>query len=1574
MSQADWDLYIKSSNTSANAYQSMYARKKKEEEDAKKREVVFGSGPTSGKAGTVEKSKNFWERSGDFMGGVGKTVGEGVAGGVDLAVNTVKSVGNLIDTQNQIDKQTEYDRNKNEYLKQFIGDEVKFLDESKKYDKANKDKKGKVNKAFTEQEDIATKYDKSAQKAYKLAQYVPGVSLGVEGAGTIGSLVTGDEGDINERLIELTQSVDWDKLTDEEKKQALIQRNLGGALSTLDLLPLGGKVAGNFVKAGFKGGLKEGVEAAGKAYAKSIGSKTIGEVISVGGKTLAKQAGKSAAVSSVVGAGLGVGLNAVMGGKDWQSAAIEGAKGGFIGGFIGSPLDIDIKSALKEASSLDVPDDTLKAIIVDIDATKAKSVEDAAYIQSRKAEYQQIISNREAGLADDGSKMINLEDNERQLADMQSGRYSDDMYDITKADGSPVDPEFVKAATKKQVDLLTEKRDAVAAQVDAIDDPKAREMAMQNVNKLDDQIASIKSGDTTALMETGDTGLTRKLNTDKVRERFSQLQNEKAEGNFKQRQAQMEAEQRAKPSKTYDEVSNDIDAIGAGGAAPDAVTPHPDFMNAKEVADTVNMPVALKGRASVLSNDKQQLDIQRDSIMTRSKADTALDELDLAHNKKLSRIEMMPEPRMTAEMERAQSQYDEAYAGIEEQVARDAGVASELDRIESQINANTNELLADANLIKDQNPTEFGIVHEELNQKISQEIEADTETAIFNRMSKEEGVPDAENVSKAWLGATDEKLESGIGSQEISDLATESISDTFKNDGVNVYGDNLRALGSTYTGLAMSSSSHNLEKIFGQAGTELFGKIIKGYAHVSKSNELVAKILTQVKKSFGGDKAMYSKAVDVLEGKTTDLSTFSPEQLSAIKKLKGLYDYGAIQVRKLTYSDVTHSFEKRQADGNFKYTSEEIGILAKRDDITLKAAGEKYGGVTEFSNKNIKDIATAKAENSTLDNYYPHMFDKEGNEIAFNNSEYVKSSGEVKFGNMLHRLADDDNYSRDIIDVSAKYFSGLNKKSYLEPVLRELDNAKLAVKAATSDADPVWQWIDKYQAQLKYNKQGTAGKAWNEMVDKSISTFKPNSDKIGQNHYRNLLSTQRQVNALASLGLSFRNAIQQITQLGTAIGNVGAKDVAIGAVKYLKQSLNPTTHKAYLDMLDEHGITNAGIAREAYSELLSEGTGGIFKTKGQSLSSGLMIMTQKMDEFARGATYEGSLNANLKKGMTLEKADVLATAEAARSNFLTSKVDMPIALNGDTVRSLAQFMTFSYKQAEAWKDLGIKSIKNPTTGKFQLQPKEMSKLVQMVAFYGVAFTGMSQVAGIDPEDNIPFYGNIFGDSGLPRSPIVSILFGQNETSPGLLEIVGGMANPEGDNEFDKEENRKAMLEKFTDMMIKSFVPAGSQGSKSLTGYNSTQGDGVVTKDGKAKFIQNTDDTSKLKATLFGQYSTDAGREWINKKFPTLTEQQTETLNAQKSAESKQRAYDFYSGLKETTTKGSVTPKIKDTLTTNPEKANRLITEHNASVQKAVDAYVSKYGELSEQEQDYIDSNYFITVGTMENINDSLIEE
>jgi len=1024
------------------------------------------------------------------------------------------------------------------------------------------------------------------------------------------------------------------------------------------------------------------------------------------------------------------------------------------------------------------------------------------------------------------------------------------------------------------------------------------------------------------------------------------------------------------PSRTFDETSRELDSVGAGGVAPEAVIQRKDYTDITEIPKEQNMPAGIKERSLVLQDGLSRIQEQKASLMTEDRSNMILDDMDKVFNENMDRINSMPEPRRTVEAEKLQNDYNNEYDKIQQQKESDAPKAFQLQRLEEQLNANSQQLLFDANTIKNNNPTEFGEIDQELNDKISQEIEQEAETALFNRMSKQDGIPESENVSKAWLGATDEKIDAGLESKEVGDLTAESLKDTFEDELNKELTSNLKvkALDSLKTSLEMSSSSHNLVKIFGDAGKKVFGRIVKGYARMNEANSADSKILTSIKKSLGGSKELYSKAVDILEGKDVDLSGLTDKQKAGIDTVVKLRDKYTRMVRVAAYKDAEHSFKSRLADGNVKYTADEIKQLAERDNTTIKEAKDKYGNITKFADNDIDFLSTNHAKNSTIENYYPHMFDEKGKEVVNKDNEYVTSSGNVKFGNMLHRMSEGDNYSRDIIDVFANYAAGLNKKIYLEPSLRELDNAKWVIKAADAQSKPVWDWVDKYQAQLKYNKPSELAKSFNEVVDRTIAKMSPNSKRIGQNHYRQILSTQRQVNSLASLGLSFRNGIQQFSQLGTAIGELGTKDVLAGSARYLSQKLNPSTSKAYSSIMEERGIHNAGIAKEAYSELGLNALQSSTKNVGDKISSGLMFMSSKMDEFARGSTYEASLISNLKKGLSRDDAESAATADAARLNFLTSKVDMPIKLNSDGVRSLAQFMTFSYKQAEAWKDLGLKPIQDVKSGNYRLAAKDMSRLLQMVAFYGVAFEGMSQIAGIDPEDNIPFWGNIVGDSGLPRSPLISTLFGNNSgTSPGIIDIVNGIVKPEGDSSFEKEENRNDMYNKLGDLIVKNFIPAGGQISKSISGAQSTENDGVVSKDGKVKFIQNTDESSKMKATLFGQYSTEAGKEWINKKFPTLSEKQSEILNKQKTAEAKQKAYDFYSGLKNAQLKSSVTPDIKEIIKTEPNRAQRLIKEHNDKVKEAEEAYTAKYGELSDYEKNYLTSKYYITVKNIENL-------
>lgn len=1607
MNQDDWDLYLKSASSSGKKYQSYYQQKKKEEEDKKKNEIAFGGSDPNSKAAKVEQSKGFWGGVGDVVGGVGNFVKDAAISVKDDAQTSFRGVRDSIEGAVASGNQSKLEQGKNDlsnkYNKEIMNIYAKYDNSPNGTNDITPEDQKKIDELRTKKDREITKYKKDTNYDKASSEH--------------------------KREFDEGQAVD-------AKKTALASGS-----TVLNVATLG---AGTAVKAGGKQAITQAVKAGGK-------------------KAVAKEIAKRAAIAGAEGTTFGAASGAASAGargEDMLNGAAQGAVfggliGGTVGGATGGAIARGAKKGVKAGKQVADELDTLGATTDELDnATKAIDAEDAttaaatakqAGLDADKAlqakeweqQYADAQANKAAGLNYDGSRFINLDETNKSLEDMQAGRYADDLYDITTADGKAADPEFIQAATEKQVAALTARRDEIAAQVDAIESPAAREMAMANVNKLDDQIAAITSGDTKALMDTGDAGLSRTLNTDRVRERFGQLQDDLAEGNFRQRQEQRKAEARTQPSRTYDSVSDDIDNLGAGGVAPEAVTPREDFVDIEELPSVEKLPSQLRYRAESLANDRREIEFQRSQLMTDERATQVLDQATDDYNVKLERIDMMPEPRRTAEMDKLQSEFNAKYEEVQGQLANDSQTVAELRRVEEQINANSMELLTDANIIKDSNPQDFGTVDQELNAKVSQEIEAETETAIFNRMSNEEGVPDAENVSKAFAeipeGVAPEALDN---SPATNNLAQEALTDLWTNDEANLLEHSLQGVSRSSLGLGLSSPSHNIRRMFGETGRLVNGSILEGFHKTNLASKHDAALFTKIQKAFGGDRAVYKAAVDIVEGKLdVDDAGFTKQQRDGLEMFQGFWERSKRMVQKAAAQEVMADFDARSYNGDFKYKTEEIKSLAKRDGISIAEATQKYRGNTGFKKNDVIYLANQASANSTRQNYFAHMLDEElvsknvkqefrdsvierqqsgefrytddelailasrdgtGIEAArakygergFNkrDARYVERiiahdavtrakkdfggdavTGNIKFGNMMKRLTDSDNYSRDIIDVMARYSAGLNKKVYLEPALRKLDNAKLVLEKSKIDTKVAKDWINTYEKQLKINDISKTGEAFNEAVDALISKVKPDSSMIGNNHYRSSLAAQRLVNTFGMLGLSFRNGLQQTSQITTAVSKLGWENVAPGMIEHVKNMSNPKTRAAYRQSLERASVINAGFVDDAFTDLIGSTHAKAVQDTGEFLSKYLMFMSRVTDEFVRGTTYQAALRDGLSSKLPMGKAQTRAAAMAAELNFLTTKADMPTKLNSDGIRSLTQFLTFSYKQAEAWKDISIDSVKDPVTGAFKFKPKELQRVLQGIVTAGVAFQMMESVAGIETEDNIPFLGN-FTDGSLPMSPLMSLTIGR-ENQPGIPQLLNDIANPDGADDYEREQNRQDSMEKFRDMLIRSFVPAGSQIKKSVDGYNSMQNDGVVMKDGRVRFIQNAKPDDMLKnPVLFGQYATDDGKEWVDKKFPTLSEKQSEILQQQKSQEAKQRAYDFYSGLKSVGRKDNITPKVKDIMKTQPAKAERLIRSHNEAVQKAVEAYTSQYGELSEYEQDYLMRDYFITNGNMENMN------
>ena len=190
--------------------------------------------------------------------------------------------------------------------------------------------------------------DKGMVDAYSKLQYIPGFSLGVEGVGTVGALALGDDSQVNKRLVKLTQDVDWDSLDQDQKNQVGALRNVGGLLSTLDVVP--------------------GIGAGGK-----VGKQSIGAFARGGFKDVAKTAAIRGAAGAVGGGVLGGALTGAFGG-DVLEGASKGAIGGAVGGIIGTPFEGATAASRSARGAIGSINDT---VVNNLDDTLQNSVKNA---------------------------------------------------------------------------------------------------------------------------------------------------------------------------------------------------------------------------------------------------------------------------------------------------------------------------------------------------------------------------------------------------------------------------------------------------------------------------------------------------------------------------------------------------------------------------------------------------------------------------------------------------------------------------------------------------------------------------------------------------------------------------------------------------------------------------------------------------------------------------------------------------------------------------------------------------------------------------------------------------------------------------------------------------------------------------------------------------------------------------------------------------------------------------------------------------------------------------------------------
>lgn len=1412
-------------------------------------------------------SEEPWYRK--VAGGVGSTVKDGVVGTVGFVKDAGESAINLGETKGQLDQQSKFVGGKTDINKKYQDEadqevwagfedakditelpterQAKWNDiqERRKKEMAEFEKNtedvdsDKLHKNLDRGREIEESMNKNAKKHYDLAQYIPGYSFGVEGLGTIAANIEGDEGDVNDALMKLTQGTSWDDMSDEEKESALKSRNIGAALSTLDFVPGVGKAVGSGAKTATKQGIKAGIKQTGKKFGESVLAKGVGEIAEVGAKGLLKQAGKSGATGAVVGSGLGAGLSAVMGG-DIREGAIDGAYGGFIGGILGSPIDVNTKGAKNATFKTG---DAVEGIVDDAEGM-TKLANDLGMEEAKVKEALTI----------------------KRLKDESDAAY--------------------QARRKEEFDGLIKQREVENANM-AETDP-ARLLEADNATPTVRPVAEVDA-EIQKLQTEGDPN----LSAAEAKTKFLDLQAERAiaEHNDAQRgftTARSEEAQAFNDNGLPNDVAGSqkaLDDVYAGKGLPTRRTQ--PIENVQQVIGNPSLPADVKKTAWTLMNDRLMVEKRLEGLMTDTKAKEVYSKLDSGYRARTSEIMDMPPQRQEIELEKLEQKYGEQIEQIDAKRAADESEALEYQNILEHLTSKEAEMVGDINKAMDENPDMFQTVDpEEALARVST-LESNLEQA--KRFNGPDGIVKDVADSPSPLKTFEDTPEAPQA------FKTKAVSEIEAMPNTEAVRKNFRHLGSlTEATASILSPSKWLEKMGLRNETiDMHTPVVQATAKLTRANDADIKVLQKISEMIPDNVEGQRQIVDFIEGKRQTLTAFTDREVAG-----------------------------------------QIQDFLKSKRVDLKKMGFE-----------------------TLDDYFPHVFDAKNKDTIrlFD----PKATGEVSFGNLKSRLTGAEDYSTDIMKVLTDYTQGVNRKMILEPAIKPLADIRKQVDLSEGEA----KLLDRYVKQLLSQDMSSTGKNFNKVADAAFSKMGL-GDKVGSNHYGKALGTQRLVAAVGTMGLNPGTALRNMTQVVNTVTKLGPIDAAVGTIKGTKMLAT----EAGRAELTRAGILNSNVGRSEFMSLARPGMASKAGGAVDKATNGIMSLIEAGEVSMRSQAYAGAKHKALKAGLSVKQAEQAGIRAVVDTQFLTTAVDMPLKFNGQGVRSLAQFATFSAKQAEFLKESGIKVFKN-SKGEWQFNEKQLAGILSGAVTAYAATEVLKPLMGFREEEWVPFYDQIapyaFGDEdasgGAYRSPLVNLIAGDGKSKGGLLGLLSDARK--GDF-LENEDGDNAGAVKLWEDFWTQLVPAGTQMKKTYEGEKTTRM-GESRKNGKIRFMQDTDPFSKTKANIFGQYSTDAGKDWIKEGFPSLSESQTNKVDQQSSPETKRKYADFYVARKKADGRQDAYSSAKEAVQEGDfNKAARVAQEYNSKVDEAMQEYWAQHEDMPEDLQDELLSSIYINIKTI----------
>jgi hypothetical protein len=1023
--------------------------------------------------------------------------------------------------------------------------------------------------------------------------------------------------------------------------------------------------------------------------------------------------------------------------------------------------------------------------------------------------------------------------------------------------------------------------------------------------------------------------------TAEIRDRFNALQqerqvavqNESTTGFTSQTDfARQNFENNGLPN-TPDEAQKALDEFNAN--PPDSVHKQADLVQSlDDVRANPAIPQELKDAANQVADERKNVITQMNSLMSPQRKQSETVSLNERYQHELDDINKMPEPQRSRELQTLDEDYHAAYDELDAQELQDAPQVDELVQKLNDLQVGEQHIVMDTRNMMKSAPDNFRTIDPEAHAAQLQALQDNLDQAHrFNRPADMNADTAEPVVARAATESpTSEDFAAKIDeNQTVSKAVTETNEDASK-----MFADNT---GTPGVGSYLLSAPLDVFKKWGGAvGDEL-------HSIFSEANYQ----LSRHRGEFINQARVWDKAIKDANLNSEDI----------IKYVENPYGNVSPEVERVGNEIKSYLTDMAQLNG--------LPEEARIQDYFPHLFEQTYGKKLEDVDKIVQQIRHGVDDNGNkLSSEQLDKLAGKLNNVDAQTLQYIRDNSNYKLKNgFLEKRTGADNFSKDLIHVLNTYDYVGSRKAIMEPAMTRAN--ELSVNLGEGQKKYLNQLFDVIKGQKRTVLEESGDKILNKVFKTDNATAK-------------VLRGFRRLSNLGTMGGSVTTVLKQFQQLANVGADLSIGDFGHGIVK--------ATTALKFDSPAQRELYSAGVMDNSFSSFLRTGktTGGKVANK---VEDALWKGMQMADTYSRGVAYFGAKDAHLAKFPDDIEGAIRAGREASKkTNFEFSDFDIPLALNNEIGRSTIQMQTFNIQQAkyvaEKFRGADVNSMFQKTKDGYRLNPRGAAALLKLGVGTTVFFGTIGTALGMDPAELVPF-GSEVKNGQVPQSPIVSLIAG-NKNKVGLLGIgkdISGIA-------FGDREASQAQLAKdatsFGTNTAKSMIPGATQANRSITGYKTATTGSSKDAKGNVKFLQDTNLPDQVRATLFGQYSTPAGRRWIDEKFPTLTDAQMRLGQSEKDAAksgvtmdtmsrpNQEVVYDYYAATKAAPGRQKAYDAIKQAARSgNIRQASRLANEYNDNLNTALGEFWKKHQDIPKPLEDDLTSRYIKVNDVIDNL-------